>query len=116
MVDAPAIAVIFTSTRAIGDDEAYEDMSARMEALASQQDGFLGVNSVRDPANRRGITVSYWRDEDCARAWKAVALHRDAQRRGREHWYSEYEVVVARVARRYGSPGVAADVSESRQP
>jgi len=103
MVEAPAVAVIFTSTRAIGDDVAYESTADEMVALAGKQDGFLGMTSARDPHTRRGISVSYWRDEECARAWKQVAAHAEAQRQGREGWYSEYEVVVAAVTRSYSS-------------
>lgn len=99
------VAVIFTSTRSEGDDEAYSATAARMVDLAGRQAGFLGIESVRDPQTRRGITVSYWEDDASAGAWKAVAEHLAAQAAGREHWYSEYEVVVAEVTRRYQHPG-----------
>lgn len=98
------VAVIFTSTRAEGDDEAYAEAAARMVELAEQQPGFVGLESVRDPATRRGITVSYWADEASARAWKGVAEHVAAQEAGRERWYSEYEVVVADITRSYRHP------------
>ena len=99
-----AVAVIFHSVRHAIDDEGYAEMAARMEVLAAQQPGYLGVRSVRDPQTREGITVSYWRDDASARSWKAVALHLDAQRRGREAWYAEYDVVVAEVIRAYHRP------------
>ena len=78
-------------------------MSERIEALATQQDGYLGIESVRDPQTRRGITVSYWHDDAAARQFKALYEHLEAQRLGRERWYSQWEVVVAEVTRRYGS-------------
>lgn len=104
-----AVAVIFHSVRrgvdARGvDDEGYAAMAERMDALAAQQPGYLGVRSVRDPQTREGITVSYWRDDASARAWKAVAEHLEAQRRGREEWYAEYDVIVAEVVRAYRRP------------
>jgi heme-degrading monooxygenase HmoA len=46
--------------------------------------------------------VSYWRDEQAAGAWRAVADHEAAQRLGRERWYASYRVRVARVDREYG--------------
>lgn len=49
----PYYAVIFTSVRTEG-DKGYSEMSDRMVELASQQDGFLGVESAR---NEIGITV-----------------------------------------------------------
>jgi heme-degrading monooxygenase HmoA len=70
-----------------------------MDALAAQQPGYLGVEAAREGL---GITVSYWADEDAARAWKQVAAHLVAQQRGREAWYSDYRVRVAVVHRDYG--------------
>lgn len=99
-----AVAVIFHSVRRAEDDEGYGDMAERMGALAAQQPGYLGVRSVRDPQTREGITVSYWSDDASARAWKAVLEHLEAQRRGREEWYAEYDVVVAEVIRAYRRP------------
>ncbi len=68
--------------------------------LAAQQPGFLGVESVRG-ADGSGITVSYWENEDAVRAWKRNVEHLDAQRQGREKWYTRYTVRVARVEREY---------------
>lgn len=73
-------------------------MAASMEALARKQPGFLGIESARDSV---GITVSYWTDQEAARAWKQVAAHLVAQRRGREAWYRDYRVRVATVERDY---------------
>lgn len=94
----PYVAVIFTSTRTPG-DEGYAAMATAMDALAAAQPGYLGVESARDGL---GITVSYWRDEVAARAWKGVAAHVVAQRRGRERWYADYRVRIATVTRDYG--------------
>lgn len=96
------VAVIFTSTRTPDDEGAYAAMATEMETLAREQPGYLGLESVRD-SDGRGITVSYWQDDASARAWKAVARHREAQRLGQEGWYSEYRIVVAEVIRDYGS-------------
>jgi heme-degrading monooxygenase HmoA len=100
--EPPYVAVVFTSSRTSGDgaeDGAYAATAARMEELAAQQPGYLGLESARD---RLGITVSYWADEESARAWKAVAEHVVAQQRGRDTWYSDYRVRVATVTRDYG--------------
>ena len=100
--EPPYIAVIFTS-RLGRDDTGYAAMAAEMEALAAQQHGCLGIESARG-ADRVGITVSYWRDEESVRAWKEVARHRAAQAAGRAKWYERFEVRVARVERAYGGP------------
>lgn len=97
----PYTAVIFTSVRTADDPEGYAATSAAMEELAAAQPGYLGIESARDDV---GITVSYWATPADARAWKAVAEHRLAQRLGRERWYRRYRVRVATVEREYG-PG-----------
>ncbi|WP_369335832.1 antibiotic biosynthesis monooxygenase [Halomonas sp. ND22Bw] len=95
---SPYYAVIFTSLRH-EHDEGYAAMAERMLALAAGQPGFLGVESAREDV---GITVSYWSDPEAIRGWKAQVEHREAQRLGREVWYSRYRVRVARVEREYG--------------
>lgn len=96
--EPPYVAVIFTSLRREG-DHGYSQMSARMARLAADQPGYLGVEAARDGI---GITVSYWRDEEAARAWKLIAEHLVAQRQGRDRWYSDYRVRIAVVVRDYG--------------
>ena len=97
----PYYAVIFSSRRTAG-DRVYAEMSARMVEPGSRYDGFLGIESARG-ADGFGITVSYWRDEAALLAWKQDESHRHAQRAGRDTWYEEYQVRVARVERAYGS-------------
>jgi heme-degrading monooxygenase HmoA len=97
----PYYAVIFASVRRDGDDPDYAATAARMVALAKTMPGYLGIESVHDPASREGITVSYWRDLDSITAWKAQVDHAEAQRHGRERWYDRYALRVARVEREY---------------
>lgn len=101
--DPPYTAVIFTSVRCAGDDDAYADTARAMERLAAGQPGFLGIESARDPVTGLGITVSYWATAADARAWRDVAEHRAAQRIGRDRWYARYRVRVAEVAREHGT-------------
>src|SRR5262245_45039553 len=98
---APYYAVIFSSQRTSADGEAYGAMADRMEALASQQPGFLGIESTRG-ADGFGITVSYWASEAAIVAWRRNAEHLEAQRRGRAQWYSQFELRIAKVERAYG--------------
>lgn len=93
----PYYAVIFTSTRTEG-DHGYGAMAERMVALAAQQPGFLGAESAR---NEVGITVSYWKDLESIRAWKANAEHLEAQRLGHAQWYSAFTTRIAKVERDY---------------
>ena len=99
-MEAPYVAVIFTSVRTSGDN-GYAVTAARMDELAAEQPGYLGIESARND-DGFGITVSYWTDDDAARSWKQVAEHLEAQRRGRTEWYRSYTVRVATVNREYG--------------
>jgi heme-degrading monooxygenase HmoA len=98
--EPPYVAVIFTSVQS-DDTAGYGETAERMEQLASEQPGYLAFESARDPATRLGISVSYWRTEDDARAWKQVAEHRQAQRQGRARWYERYTIHIATVTRSY---------------
>ena len=98
--EPPYVAVIFTSERTDQDDAGYQRMAERMDGLSAAQPGYLGIESARGE-DGFGITVSYWRDEESALAWKAVAEHCKAQRLGRDEWYRRYSVRVAVVGRAY---------------
>lgn len=95
--DPPYYAVIFTSLRTKGDN-GYTDTAQHMLALAREQPGFLGVDSVRDGL---GITVSYWTSLEAILAWKDNSEHRAAQGQARK-WYECFHVRICRVEREYG--------------
>ena len=90
-------AVIFTSTQT-EDTEGYAEMAEKMEALAKQQKGYLGIESAK---NKVGITVSYWESLDAIKNWKANTEHLFAQQKGREQWYNWYNVRICKVEREY---------------
>lgn len=96
----PYYTVIFTNQRTEG-DAGYAAMAERMVALAAQQPGFLGVESVRG-TDGLGITVSYWESEQAIAAWRANTEHSMARKQGREQWYAGFALRVARVERAYG--------------
>ena len=96
----PYYAVIFTSTLT-ADDKGYGKMADAMERLASEQPGYLGIESARGP-DGLGITISYWQDEEALKNWKQVAAHRTAQQLGKDKWYQAYTARVVRVERAYG--------------
>ncbi|WP_397571608.1 antibiotic biosynthesis monooxygenase family protein [Schlesneria sp. T3-172] len=100
----PYYAVIFTSKRSVEDPAGYSGMAERMEQLASQQPGFLGVESHRD-RDGRGITVSYWADLASIGAWRSHSEHLLAQQMGKSVWYESYHVRICRVEQAYSFPG-----------
>jgi len=94
----PYYAVIFTSFRT-ETDKGYGEMAEKMVKLASEQEGFLGVESARDGL---GITVSYWKDLVSIEKWKYQVDHTEARKKGREDWYKAFKVRIAKVEREYG--------------
>ncbi|WP_427902235.1 antibiotic biosynthesis monooxygenase family protein [Ornithinibacillus xuwenensis] len=97
-LQTPYYAVIFTSQRTKADN-GYEKMSQAMVDLASNQQGFLGIESARD--NDLGITVSFWESLEDIKKWKENSAHQVAQEKGKEEWYSDYKVRVCKVERDY---------------
>jgi heme-degrading monooxygenase HmoA len=93
----PYYSVIFTSTLN-ENTTGYADTADKLEEIAKDQDGFLGIESAR---NEIGITVSYWKDLDSIRKWKAQSEHRLAQEKGRSIWYKQFKVRIAKVERDY---------------
>ncbi|WP_370000987.1 antibiotic biosynthesis monooxygenase [Winogradskyella sp.] len=93
----PYYAVIFTSTQT-DDTEGYSKIAEKMETLARQQEGFIGIESAR---NTIGITISYWESLDAIKNWKANTEHLFAQQKGREQWYNWYNVKICKVEREY---------------
>jgi heme-degrading monooxygenase HmoA len=99
--EPPYVAVIFTAQRTSEHEDEYRAMGTRMDELARQQPGFLGVENVSAP-DGMGITVAYYESAADARAWKAHAEHLVAQRLGREKFFAMYRVRIATVEREYG--------------
>ena len=93
----PYYAVIFTNLQT-KDTEGYEAMAKSMEQLARQQPGFLDFEHAREDI---GITISYWKDLDAIKKWKANLNHLEAQRMGKECWYKWYKTRICKVEREY---------------
>lgn len=94
--EPPYYAVIFASQRTEG-DKGYAKMAEKMVEMASQQEGFLGVESARD--SDLGITVSYWESLEAITKWKQNAAHQIAQQRGKTEWYKNFSLRVCKVER-----------------
>ena len=92
------IAVIFVSRRGRGDPEGYARAAAEMEAEVVNAPGYLDHDSVTSP-DGRGVTISYWRDEESIAAWRTHARHSEVRSEGRAHRYDWYRVVVAEISR-----------------
>jgi heme-degrading monooxygenase HmoA len=69
----------------------YPATAERMEALAAEQPGFLGIKSFEAADGER---LSLFRFESLAalEAWRDHPEHRDAQRLGRSEFYASYSI------------------------
>lgn len=97
-LQTPYYAVIF-STILQDNMDGYLEMAERMEVLAQQQPGYLGIESAR---NTIGITVSYWESLEAITQWKNNIEHTEARNLGREKWYKQYQLRICKVEREYG--------------
>nr|WP_298992647.1 antibiotic biosynthesis monooxygenase [uncultured Polaribacter sp.] len=97
-LEPPYYAVIF-STITNENLDGYLETAERMEELAREQNGFLGIESARKEI---GITVSYWQNLDDISAWKNNIEHTEARNLGREKWYKKYQLRICKVEREYG--------------
>ncbi|OEH93638.1 antibiotic biosynthesis monooxygenase family protein [Bacillus solimangrovi] len=94
--EPPYYAVIFSTWRTEGNN-GYKEMARKMVELASQQNGFLGVESARE--GQFGITVSYWDSLEAIQNWKEHSLHKVAQEKGKKEWYATFKLRVCKVER-----------------
>ena len=94
---APYYAVIFTSILS-ENNEGYEDMAKEMFDLAAKQEGFLGMESVKDDM---GISVSYWDSMENIRKWSRHSDHSKAKEMGKNGFYKEFKTRICKVEMEY---------------
>ena len=99
--EPPYYAVIFSSRRRGDAADGYAEAALRMGGLGAAQPGFLGAESARD-AEGFGITTAYFDSEASIKAWRDHAERASTRQRGREAWYAQFAVRVAKVDRAYG--------------
>lgn len=95
--NTPYYAVIFTSIMT-DNTTGYQEAAQRMEHLAKQQPGYLGIESARSGV---GITVSYWESIEAIVQWKNNVEHTEVRKTGKEIWYQQYSVRICKVERDY---------------
>lgn len=93
----PYYAVIFTN-RQTHQLKGYEKMAQKMEELAKEQPGYLGMDFAR---NEVGITISYWESLEAIAGWKTHMEHQKAQKLGIEQWYDSYTLRICLVEKEY---------------
>lgn len=97
------IAVIFEAVTRSDRRDAYLDAAATLRPLLAQIDGFVSIErfeSLTEPG--KILSLSFWRDEEAVRQWRALEQHRAIQAAGRESIFADYRLRVASVMRDYG--------------
>lgn len=91
------IVTIFRS-RLRPDVEEYPDMARRMDELAASMPGYISHKSYSAEDGERLTLVTF--DSEAAQdAWRRHSEHQEAQRAGREIFYSEYHIQVCKLLR-----------------
>lgn len=95
MAESPKYVVIFTSELISENAAEYEEVAQRIATLAKAQKGFLSVSSTR--IEGKGITISYWASQQDVYSWKWHEDHQLAQKLGRDKFYKQFHITVARI-------------------
>ncbi|MEU9340177.1 antibiotic biosynthesis monooxygenase [Streptomyces sp. NPDC048278] len=94
------ILVLFRSRLSERADKEYditEDRLARRVRELAGDDLVHIKNYTSDDGER--LALVWWRDPETLERWRTDPEHQEAQRLGREQWYSFYELTVAEVIR-----------------
>lgn len=93
-------AAIFISQQSGRDDNGYSAMADKMVESAKTQPGFIKLESVKGQ-DGKGVTISYWDSLDSIQKWRGDKGHQAAQQKGKDMWYSQYDVQICQVLREY---------------
>ncbi len=78
----------------------YERWAQRMLELASRQPGFVSLKTFAADDGER-VSIVEFESEAAHGAWRNHPEHREAQRLGRERFYSEFQIQICSPVRRY---------------
>ena len=81
--------------------EGYDDAMKRMLELAEQMDGYLGVEFAGDETF--SITTVFWKDLPALEQWKTHPEPVKTKEKGKELWYKQYRIRIAKVEADYGT-------------
>lgn len=97
------IAVIFEVYPKNGKVEEYLSIAQELKPELSKISGFISIERFQSLVNPDKIlSLSFWENEESVKQWRNVALHRNAQEKGRNSVFENYQLRVAAVIRDYG--------------
>jgi heme-degrading monooxygenase HmoA len=92
------IVTVFRSRLRAGAREDYVALADRMNEIARSMPGYISHKGFFADDGER-VTVVEFESEEAMRAWRLHPEHREAQRKAREQYYSEYHVQICTVVR-----------------
>ena len=81
--------------------EEYGSTLKQMRTLASAMPGFISFRRYTSDDGET-LAVTEFASAEAQAAWRDHPDHRKAQQRGRDEFYSEYEIINCAVMHRYG--------------
>jgi heme-degrading monooxygenase HmoA len=99
------IVTVFRSRLRPGVEDAYGEVADEMSRLVRAMDGFVDEKFYTSPDEER-VTIVRFRDRESQRAWAELPQHVAAQRRGRDEFYTWYDISVSveSYQRTFGDP------------
>jgi len=99
------ILTVFRSRMRPGFDSAVlEKIGARMYELATQMPGFISYKDFT-AADGESVSLVEFESAESLLAWREHPEHKEAQRLGREQFFSEYQIQICTPSRSYRFPG-----------
>jgi heme-degrading monooxygenase HmoA len=95
------ILTIFRSRLRPEHEHEYHEWGERMEALARTMPGFLSFKTFYARDGER-VSIVEFENAEAHEAWRNHPEHKEAQRLGREKFYSEFRIQVCESPRTYG--------------
>jgi heme-degrading monooxygenase HmoA len=80
-------------------DAEYSQTANQLRELAMTEFNCIAFKAITEGTDE--IALSYWKNLDDIKRWKAHPTHIKAQQLGRERWYESYSVQIAEVGREY---------------
>ena len=87
------IVTIFRSRLRPEHEKEYHEWADRMESLASSMTGFVSIKTFYARDGER-VSIVEFETAETHEAWRKHPEHKEAQRLGREKFYSEFKIQV----------------------
>jgi heme-degrading monooxygenase HmoA len=94
------VVVVFRNRLKPGVEKEVEETDVRMAAIAATMPGYVSYSQYVS-ADGEGVALVEFESHETAQAWRAHPEHREAQRLGREQWFTEYRITVCDSVRDY---------------